>query len=85
MLRDFEATAWWHQTSPKSHFTQSTVCSMLTATGRVTLSDRLLIVTDGDERREEVLTDDVDVLAAYRDRFGIVLDRVPKVGRATIA
>jgi N-hydroxyarylamine O-acetyltransferase len=79
VLRDCEATAWWHQTSPQSHFTQSTVCSMLTDTGRVTLSDRLLIVTDGDQRREETLTDDADVLAAYRDRFGIVLNRVPEV------
>jgi N-hydroxyarylamine O-acetyltransferase len=52
---------------------------MLTDTGRVTLSDRLLIMTDGDQRREETLTDDADVLAAYRDRFGIVLNRVPEV------
>ncbi|HZQ85549.1 MAG TPA: arylamine N-acetyltransferase [Acidimicrobiales bacterium] len=79
VLRDCEATAWWHQTSPKSHFTQSTVCSLLTPTGRVTLSDRLLIVTDGDQRSEQTLTDDADVLAAYRDRFGIILDRVPEV------
>jgi N-hydroxyarylamine O-acetyltransferase len=79
VLRDCEATAWWHQTSPKSHFTQSTVCSMLTPTGRVTLSDRLLIVTDADDRTEHTLADDAEVLAAYRDRFGIVLDRVPEV------
>jgi N-hydroxyarylamine O-acetyltransferase len=63
----------------ESHFTQSTVCSLPTPTGRVTLSDRLLIVTDGDDRQEETLADDEALLAAYRDRFGIVLDRVPEV------
>jgi N-hydroxyarylamine O-acetyltransferase len=76
-LRDFDATCWWHQTAPKSHFTQSVVCSMLTETGRVTLSDRKLIRTIGSERHEQVLDSDTDVLAAYRTHFGIVLDRVP--------
>ncbi|HEV8647856.1 MAG TPA: arylamine N-acetyltransferase [Actinomycetes bacterium] len=76
-LRDFEATCWWHQTSPKSHFTQSLVCSRLTQTGRVTLSDRTLIETAGNQRHERTLTGDAEVLAAYRTYFGIVLDRVP--------
>lgn len=76
-LVDFEATSWWHQTSPKSLFTQSTVCSLLTETGRVTLSEGVLIETVNGERKEQKLVDDADVLAAYRDRFGVVLDRVP--------
>ena len=28
VLSDFEPTCWWHQTSPKSHFTWSPVCSL---------------------------------------------------------
>jgi N-hydroxyarylamine O-acetyltransferase len=78
-LGDFEATCWWHQTSPKSLFTRSLVCSLLTETGRVTLSDRTFVRTTGTEREERVLTDDADVLAAYRTHFGIKLDRVPSV------
>ena len=78
-LFDFEPTCWWHQTSPKSHFTQSLVCSRLTDTGRITLSDRLLVETEGDERHERELTSDAAVLAAYREHFGIALDRVPSV------
>jgi N-hydroxyarylamine O-acetyltransferase len=78
-LGDFEATCWWHQTSPKSHFTRSLVCSLVTETGRVTLSDRTFVRTTGTERDEHVLTDDADVLAAYRTHFGITLDRVPSV------
>jgi N-hydroxyarylamine O-acetyltransferase len=38
-LVDFEPMCWWHQSSPKSHFTRSLTCSLPTADGRVTLSD----------------------------------------------
>ncbi|GLY91031.1 arylamine N-acetyltransferase family protein [Actinoallomurus iriomotensis] len=78
-LGDFEAGCWWHRTSPKSHFTRSVVCSMLTESGRVTLSGRTLIRTTGGERDERELTGDDEVLAAYRSLFGVELDRVPKV------
>lgn len=78
-LRDFEPTCWWQETSPKSHFTRSLVCSLLTERGRVTLSDRTLVHTMDAERQERLLTGDDEVLAAYRTYFGIVLDRVPSV------
>jgi N-hydroxyarylamine O-acetyltransferase len=76
-LGDFEPTCWWQQTSPRSHFTRSLVCSLLTEHGRVTLSDRTLIHTTGDRREERTLGDDAEVLDAYRAHFGIVLDRLP--------
>jgi len=79
VLTDFEPTCWWHQTSPRSHFTRSLVCSLPTEDGRVTLSDRTLISTVGDERRERVLSTEAEVLAAYRTYFGVVLDRVPSL------
>lgn len=82
-LADFAAGCWWHQTSPKSHFTRSPVCSRPTESGgRVTIADRLLIVSEAGERHEETLTDDAQLLAAYRDRFDIALDRVPDPGPA---
>lgn len=77
-LADFEATCWWQRTSPKSHFRQSLVCSRLTAEGRVTLSGRTLVVTGSDGRQERELRED-EVLDAYREHFGIVLDREPVV------
>jgi N-hydroxyarylamine O-acetyltransferase len=76
-LADFEPTCWWHQTSPRSHFTHGPVCSRLTQTGRVTLSGRTLVQTTGDRRQERTLTGDAEVLAAHQTWFGIVLDRVP--------
>jgi N-hydroxyarylamine O-acetyltransferase len=76
-LADFGPTCWYQQTSPASHFTQSMTCSLPTVDGRVTLSDRLLITTADGRRTERELGSDEQVLAAYRDHFGIVLDRLP--------
>ena len=78
-LDDFVPTCWWQQTSPGSHFTLSTICSRLTEDGRISLSGRTLIRTSGGTRTEQELGADDEVLAAYRDHFGIVLDRVPIV------
>jgi N-hydroxyarylamine O-acetyltransferase len=78
-LDDFVPTCWWQQTSPDSHFTLSTICSRLTEDGRISLSGRTLIRTSGGTRTEQELGSDGEVLAAYRDHFGIVLDRVPAV------
>jgi N-hydroxyarylamine O-acetyltransferase len=74
VLDDFAATCWFQQTNPDSHFTRKTVCTLLTATGRVTISDRTLIVTTtGGERTETLLDAGAELLTAYRDRFGIDL------------
>ncbi|MBC9716246.1 arylamine N-acetyltransferase [Streptomyces sp. TRM66268-LWL] len=77
-LRDFTAGAWYHRTSPDSHFTRSLVCSLRTDRGRITLSGRTLTVTEDGERRTSELGSDAEVLAAYRDHFGMPLDRLPE-------
>ena len=71
-------TCWWQQTSPRSHFTRSTICSRRTQDGRVSISGRTLIHDPGREPRTEqrIDTDDA-LLAAYRDHFGVVLSQVP--------
>ncbi|MFE6621482.1 arylamine N-acetyltransferase [Streptomyces sp. NPDC008086] len=81
VLGDFVAGAWWHSTSPASHFTQSLVCSRVTEEGgRITLSGRTFKATAADGTREEwELGTDEEVLGVYRERFGIELDRVPTV------
>ncbi|MFD4602589.1 arylamine N-acetyltransferase [Streptomyces sp. NPDC058464] len=80
-LGDFTAGAWWHSTSPSSHFTQSLVCSRVTEDGgRITLSGRTLTETAADGAREvRELERDEEVLGVYRERFGIRLDCVPTV------
>ncbi|MCX5263455.1 arylamine N-acetyltransferase [Streptomyces sp. NBC_00199] len=82
VLGDFAAGAWWHSTSPRSHFTRSLICSRLTQDGgRITLSGRRLKTTsaDGASGEHELESDD-EVLGVYRERFGIELERVPTVG-----
>ncbi|MFD6276401.1 arylamine N-acetyltransferase [Streptomyces sp. NPDC060209] len=79
VLADFRAGAWYHRTSPDSHFTRSLVCSRCTEDGRVTLRGRTLITTVLGERDETELNDDAEVLAAYRDHFGVTLTHPPAV------
>jgi N-hydroxyarylamine O-acetyltransferase len=75
-LADFGPTCWWQQTSPDSHFTAGTICSRLTEDGRISISGHSLIRTSGGSRSEQTLASG-EVLAAYREHFGISLDRVP--------
>lgn len=77
-LAGFGPTCWGQQTLPSSHFAHGTVCSRRTGDGRISLSGQTPIRTGGAARTEEKLPDDDAVLAAYRDHFGIVLDRVPR-------
>ncbi|WP_239152234.1 arylamine N-acetyltransferase family protein [Virgisporangium aurantiacum] len=79
VLDDFGPTCWYQRTSPRSHFTRSLVCTRLTGTGRITLSGRELIRTGAGGRDQRVLETDAEVLAAYHEHFGIVLDSVPTV------
>ncbi|MEU1194792.1 arylamine N-acetyltransferase [Streptomyces sp. NPDC005813] len=81
VLKDFVVGAWWHSTSPESHFARSLVCSRVTEEGgRITLSGRKFTVTTADGAKEVLeLATDEEVLDTYRERFGIELERVPEV------
>lgn len=84
-LADFTPGCEHHQHSPESHFTQQRLCSLATKTGRVTLSDRRLIETEGfppqapaasdntgnARRQERDLADEAEFLQVLRERFGI--------------
>ena len=76
-LAEFGPTCWWQQTSPESHFTIAPICSILTEDGRVTVRGRTLIETTSDMRSERDVDDDGELLAIYRERFGIALHRIP--------
>jgi len=76
-LSDFVPTCWWQQTSPDSHFTKGTICSRLTPDGRLSIAGRTLIRTSGGRRTEEQLTTDDELMAAYREHFGISLAKPP--------
>jgi N-hydroxyarylamine O-acetyltransferase len=76
-LADFAAACRYHQTSPESHFTRQTVCSLATADGRVTVSGRTLITTADGQRTERAIVSDEELLDLYRRHFGIALARLP--------
>lgn len=76
-LEEFAPGCEYHQTSPDSHFTRNSLCSLPTDDGRVTIAGRLLVERTGAQRSERTVDDDAELLALYRDRFGIALDRLP--------
>jgi N-hydroxyarylamine O-acetyltransferase len=78
-LADFGPTCWWQQTWPASHFRRGPVASLQSRDGQVTVAGRTLIRTVGGTRTETPLGSDAEVLAAYREHLGIVLDRVPSL------
>ena len=84
-LEDFAPTCWWQQTAPESHFRMNVICSRLTEDGRISIGGRTLIRTSGGVRTERELGNDDALLAAYREHFGIVLDRLPKVVQPSLA
>jgi N-hydroxyarylamine O-acetyltransferase len=79
-LSDFDDRCRWQQTSVDSHFTEGPVCTIARpGGGRVTLADDVVTTTAPDGTRDQVtLADDAEVLAAYRDLFGIELAHRPR-------
>ena len=51
-LPEFVAMCNFHQTSPESHFTRGKICSLMTPSGRKSLTDKKLIITNENEKRE---------------------------------
>ncbi|HEY3993931.1 MAG TPA: arylamine N-acetyltransferase [Ktedonobacteraceae bacterium] len=72
-LADFAEMCHYQQTSPESHFTQKRICSLATPTGRITLSDLLLITTMDGARKEQMLASQEEYTSALAQYFGIHL------------
>lgn len=72
-LDEFAPMCHHHQTSPESPFTRKKVCSMATPDGRITISDRRLIITSNGEKQERLLNSEDEWKIALHDHFGVVL------------
>ena len=70
-IEEFAPMCRWQQTSPDSHFTKKTVCTLPTPTGRVTLSGNRLITTERNRRDEAELADEAQIQSALQRLFGI--------------
>lgn len=73
-LSEFADMCQYHQTSPKSSFTRKRICTLPTDTGRVTLSNMRLIITEGEQRREEEVIGLNQYSQLLRQHFGINLE-----------
>jgi len=70
-LADFGEMCHYHQTSLESHFTKKRLATRATSSGRVTLSDMKLIVTENGNRQERVLGSEEEWRTALKDNFAL--------------
>lgn len=70
-LSEFAEMCDFQQYSPESHFTKGKLCSILTDTGRKTLTDKSFIETLNGERNETAVGSESDFAEILKREFGI--------------
>ncbi len=78
-LEEFSEMCEYHQTSPDSSFTQKRICSIATETGRISLSDMLLIITESGVREESELSSLEEYGRALRSYFGVQVEGLERL------
>lgn len=69
---DYEAACLYHQTSPKSSFTRTSIISRATPDGRVSLEDGRLILTKNGQREERPIASSEEYHTLLNKHFGVV-------------
>ena len=72
----FSEMCLYHQTSPESIFTQRRACSLATPEGRITVTDKRVIITEQGEKRESELASREEWRAALLEHFDIDLEKI---------
>ncbi len=80
-LTDFKEMCHYHQTSPETMFTQKSICSMATETGRITLSNNRFITSEIDNRNEIEIETEEEYRKILKDGFGMELESEDLVGK----
>ena len=70
---DYEESCKYHQTSPKSSFTQEQVISLATPDGRISLDSKNLTITTNGKRIKRRLSGESEFQELLMNYFGIVL------------
>jgi N-hydroxyarylamine O-acetyltransferase len=70
---EYEPACLYHQTSPQSSFTRSSIISRATPEGRVSLEDGRLILTKDGQRSQDLLKDRAEYEQLLRQHFDITL------------
>jgi N-hydroxyarylamine O-acetyltransferase len=78
-LDDFTSVMWYCATSPEVPGKGQLWASIVTATGRVSLFNRILTEHGEGAKESRELADDAEFLKEFEHRFGITLDAVPEL------
>lgn len=70
---DYEASCYYHQTSPNSSFTQNRIISRATPDGRITLNSKKLIVTSNGQKETHRVKNDAEYQELLKTHIGICL------------
>lgn len=73
-LVEFKTVCNYNQTNPQSIFKQRLICTRLTHSGRVTLSDRKLIIDQNNQRNEKIIETPTEYQSILRQYFKIDLN-----------
>ncbi len=72
-LSEFSEMCRYHQTSPRSSFTQKKICSIATSTGRITLTDNSLKITNNRKAKETAISKENQFFELLKKYFDIEL------------
>lgn len=72
-IEEFAEMCHFHQTSPESSFTRNSVCSLATPDGRITVTDKRLVITHNGQKEERAVADWQERNRILEEQFGIVL------------
>src|SRR5258708_12064010 len=70
-IDDFAEMCRYHQTSPESHFTRGTICSIATSAGRVTISGDRFIETRKGDRTERLIPNETELRPLLAQPFAV--------------
>ncbi|HVF30947.1 MAG TPA: arylamine N-acetyltransferase [Pyrinomonadaceae bacterium] len=70
-LSEFAEMCDFQQYAPESHFRKGKLCSIMTASGRKTLTDKSFIITENGEKKETLVNSDAEFYALLSSEFGI--------------
>ncbi len=76
-LDDFLPMFAYQQTSPNSHFTQKTICSLPTADGRISIADQKMIVTQHGKRNVHSIDSEAEYHALLQHKMGMSAQQLP--------
>ena len=72
---EYESACLYHQTSPESSFTRGSIISRATSTGRVSLEEGRLTLTENGRRTERLLDSENEYQALLKEYFGVILHK----------